>query len=154
VHTVGHSNLELSVFLAALREHEISQIWDVRSAPYSRFAPWANPKQLQAELERIGATYRYAGDQLGGRPTDPALRGPAGTPDYDKIAHSSPYREGIEALLEAAYAERIALLCSEADPLHCHRERLIGRTLRACGCSVKHILPDGSLLSTQQGTLL
>ena len=153
VYTIGHSNVEVAQLLDALRNNGIALVVDTRSSPYSRFVPWANRESLAAELQRAGIAYRFAGAKLGGKPADPSLHTPDGAPDYDKIAQSAAYLQGIEEVMAAASQERLALLCSEADPLECHRERLIGRTLRARGCAVKHILADGSLLNQLQGTL-
>lgn len=154
VYTIGHSNVEIGQFLHALRSHGITLVVDTRTSPYSRFVPWANRERLAAELPQAGIAYHFAGDTLGGKPADPSLHTLDGAPDYDKIAESAAYLQGIEEVMAAASRERLALLCSEANPLECHRERLIGRTLRARGCSVKHILSDGALLGEIQGTLL
>jgi uncharacterized protein (DUF488 family) len=153
VYTIGHSNIEIAQFLDALRSHGITLVVDTRTSPYSRFVPWANRESLAAELQAAGIAYRFAGAKLGGKPADPSLHTPDGAPDYDRIAESAAYLQGIEEVLAAASRERLALLCSEANPLECHRERLIGRTLRARGCAVKHILSDGALLPEVQGTL-
>jgi hypothetical protein len=40
----------------------------------------------------------------------------------------------------------VAVMCSEGDPLRCHRAIVIGRHLEERGWSVIHILPDGSSL--------
>ncbi len=153
VYSIGHSNIEIARFLNALRGHRTTLVVDARTSPYSRFVPWANRENLKAELQAAGIGYRFAGDKLGGKPADPSLQPPDGAPDYDRMAESPPYRQGIEEVMLAALRERPALLCSEANPLECHRERLIGRTLRARGCAVKHILSDGTLLPEVQGTL-
>jgi hypothetical protein len=69
------------------------------------------------------------------------------------MARLPAYERAIQKLVSASRRERIALLCSEGDPRGCHRERLIAPSLRALGCQVRHIMPDGSLLEQQQGTL-
>ena len=153
IYTIGHSNIDVARFLEALRRHGITLIVDTRTSPYSRYVPWANREPLAAELQRAGLAYRFAGDELGGKPVDPSLQTPDGAPDYDRIAQSPGYLRGIEEVMTEAADERLALPCSEADPRDCHRENLIGRTLRARGCVVKHILSDGALLPEAQGTL-
>jgi hypothetical protein len=40
---------------------------------------------------------------------------------------------------------RVALLCSEEDPAHCHRHLLLGRVLVARGVEVRHIRADGTV---------
>jgi hypothetical protein len=39
----------------------------------------------------------------------------------------------------------VALLCSEHDPLTCHRTILVGRALIAQGATMAHILRDGKI---------
>ncbi|MBI3966207.1 MAG: DUF488 domain-containing protein [Chloroflexi bacterium] len=153
IYTIGHSNLELERFVDALRRNAIDVVVDTRTSPYSRYVEWANRERLAAELKAAKIGYRFAGGELGGKPADPSLRTSDGAPDYDKIAATPHYRRGIEELIAAASHDRLALLCSEANPMECHRERLIARTLRARGCAVKHIKSDGSLLGEVQGTL-
>jgi uncharacterized protein (DUF488 family) len=143
--TIGHGSLELVVFLAALRRQRITRVVDVRSIPYSRWAPWTGFGRLGVELQREGIAYEFAGKELGGKPESPDLQTPAGTPDYARIAGSPAYTRAIERVLEAAGLERLALLCSEANPMLCHRERLLARSLRERGASVRHIMSDGNL---------
>ena len=40
---------------------------------------------------------------------------------------------------------RVALMCSEEDPAHCHRHLLVARVLVARGVPVQHIRGDGRL---------
>ena len=56
-------------------------------------------------------------------------------------------------LLALAAEHCVAIMCSEADPTQCHREKLIARSLRARGVEVTHILPDGSAAAVAQPTL-
>ena len=143
--TIGHGSLEVGQFLAALQRQRITRVVDVRSIPHSRYVPWSGYRRLASELGRVGIAYEFAGRELGGKPSDANLRTVSGSPDYDRIAASPAYLRGIERVIEAAEGDRLALLCSESNPMMCHRERLIGRTLRARGCRVRHILADGSL---------
>ncbi len=41
--------------------------------------------------------------------------------------------------------QRIAIMCSERDPLDCHRTLLVARHLAEQGVEVLHILADGSV---------
>jgi uncharacterized protein (DUF488 family) len=47
--------------------------------------------------------------------------------------------------MEALRLARIALLCSEYDPLNCHRCLLVGRALAEKGVRVSHILDRGDV---------
>jgi uncharacterized protein (DUF488 family) len=151
--TIGHSNGSVEQLLDLLSRHEVEVLVDVRTAPYSRYCPQFNKAELQRAVETAGLRYCFAGQELGGKPEDEALQKEDGAPDYDKIAASDAYRDGL-SWLEALLAEaRVAIMCSEADPARCHREKLIARSLRARGVEVTHILPDGRAVSSGQATL-
>lgn len=155
VFTLGHSNLSLDNLLERLRQHSIAVVLDVRSEPHSRYAPQFNAESLVHAIDAAGMEYRYEGKALGGKPADPALYGRRGVPDYFRIAATPAFQDALTTVLELAKTRRIVLLCSEADPQHCHREKLLARELRARGMEVKHILADGALAAPPaQGTLL
>ena len=63
--TIGHSNHVLDVFLALLRQHRVTAVADVRSAPYSRFNPQFNRESLAEALGGEGIRYVYLGNALG-----------------------------------------------------------------------------------------
>jgi uncharacterized protein (DUF488 family) len=151
--TIGHSNLSIERFLESLRAQVIELLVDVRTAPYSRHWPQFSRDALARSLEADGVAYLFLGRELGGKPDDPALRGPHGLPNYDAIAATSLYQEGITRLTARAHERRTAFMCSEGDPAQCHRERLVARTLRAQGWQVRHILTDGTIQQEAQGSL-
>jgi uncharacterized protein (DUF488 family) len=158
--TIGHSNLPLLRFVALLHEHGVRRVVDVRSEPYSRHAPQCAGRALQASLPRYGIGYQFLGHLLGGRPRDPRLYLPARPPDgrrtsparlpqgyvnYDALACTAAFQEGLARVLADAPRERLALLCSEEDPARCHRHLLIAPALVARGLTVAHIRADGRL---------
>ena len=98
--TVGHSNHPLETFLALLRQHGVTVVADVRSAPYSRFNPQFNRKALEGSLETIGMEYVFLGRALGGRPDDPSCY-EDGRVRYDRLARTPLFREGLEQVAEA-----------------------------------------------------
>ena len=151
--TIGHSSLPMEAFLDRLRQHQVEVLVDVRTAPYSRYCPQFNRPELERAVEAAGLRYHFAGQALGGKPADEELRQGNGTPDYEKIAASECYQDGLRDLEALAARSRVAIMCSEADPLCCHREKLIGRSLRARGIAVIHIWPDGSAAPIAQPTL-
>jgi uncharacterized protein (DUF488 family) len=151
--TIGHSNMSIEAFLELLHRHGVEVLVDVRTAPYSRFCPQFNGPELRQAAEASGLGYRFAGQALGGKPPDEALRGEEGTPDYDKIAATELYEEGLRGLEELAAACSVAIMCSEADPARCHREKLIARSLRGRGVEVQHIRPDCSVAPIAQSSL-
>lgn len=133
LYTIGHSNFSLADFLARLYRHNITTLIDVRSKPYSRYVPHFNKNALEAALSQTEITYRYAGAYLGGVPDDPSQLTPDGRADYAKIKASEAYIKGIVRLLnllaQDAPTGKVALMCAEADPLRCHRHKLIARSL-------------------------
>jgi uncharacterized protein (DUF488 family) len=151
--TIGHSNIEAEAFLELLGRHGVEVLVDVRTAPYSRYCPQFNRLALQRAVEAAGLRYQFAGKTLGGKPADERLRSEDGTPDYDKLTASERYQQGLVELLALAETHCVAIMCSEAHPAHCHREKLIARSLRARGVEVTHILPDGSAAAAAQPTL-
>jgi len=155
VYTVGHSNLPVDAFLDILRRHAITLVVDIRSEPYSRYAPHFNKREMEGAVVHAGLRYRYAGATLGGKPRDPGLLGPHGVPDYDRIAATPAFQQALADLCDLAASERVVVVCSEADPTQCHRDKLVARELRTRGVDVRHILSDGSLAGPPaQGTLL
>jgi uncharacterized protein (DUF488 family) len=152
LYTIGHSNIPTEEFLDLLSRHSVEVLVDVRTAPYSRYCPQFNRAALQQAIEAAGLRYCFEGKALGGKPEDETLRGDDGAPNYDKIAASELYQEGLSQLLALAAEQCVAIMCSEAHPLQCHREKLIARSLRAGGVEVLHILPDGSAVGVAQPT--
>ncbi len=142
--TIGHSNHALDAFLALLACHGVTALGDVRSQPWSRFNPQFNRKALAASLAGNGIAYVWLGRELGGRPDDPACF-EDGAVRYDRLAQTALYRDGIERVLRGAAAHRLALMCAEKDPLHCHRALLVSRSLAERGLEVAHILAAGGL---------
>jgi uncharacterized protein (DUF488 family) len=144
IYTIGHSDHTTAAFVDLLRRHAITRVVDVRSQPYSRWAPQFNRETLARDLEDAGIAYRFMGDALGGRPGDPALYDPGQErPDYERLAQTPAYLLGIDQLLELADSERVTVMCGEGDHRHCHRHLLVAQTLLARGARVLHIQPDG-----------
>jgi uncharacterized protein (DUF488 family) len=143
VYSLGHSNLPIDAFLALLRHAEISAIADVRSSPHSSRSPWFGQKELKQSLRSVGIAYAFLGKELGGRPRDPALYR-AGVADYSAMAATLPYLQGLERLLAGAERHRVAMVCSEKDPLECHRCLLVGRSLSELGVDTCHVHHSGS----------
>jgi uncharacterized protein (DUF488 family) len=151
--TIGHSNLSAERFVSLLRDHQIALVADVRTSPYSQRWPQFNREALARTLKAAGIDYTYLGRELGGKPDNPALRGPHGLPNYDAIAATPLYQQGLARLAALGRERRTAFMCGEGDPAHCHRERLVARSLRAAGWQVHHILGDGTIQGEVQATL-
>jgi uncharacterized protein (DUF488 family) len=143
--TVGHSNQSLEAFADLLTGNAIEVVADVRSHPYSRFAPHFNRAPLEAELRERGIEYRFLGRELGGRPALDEHYDEEGHALYGPMSEEPAFRDAVGALAGEAPARRIALLCSEADPRGCHRRLLVGKVLAERGVELRHILRDGAV---------
>jgi uncharacterized protein (DUF488 family) len=147
--TIGHSTLPYERFLSLLRGARVDAVADVRSAPYSRQFPQFSRDELSDELRSDGISYVFLGKELGGRPSERKFYC-EGVADYEKMAQAPEFSKGLDRVIEGAKKYRIALMCSERDPLDCHRCLLVGRALVRRGVRVSHIVGDGSIVSHDQ----
>lgn len=147
VWTVGHSNHDLESFATLVERHQVACLVDIRSHPHSRFAPHFNREQLQASMEARGVPYEFLGLALGGRPRREDQLDAKGHALYGKMALEPAFTDAIDRLLSDASEHRLALLCSCGQPYECHRRLLVGKVLCDRGAELRHILPDGQVLS-------
>jgi uncharacterized protein (DUF488 family) len=148
--TIGHSNHPEERFVALLRQHNITELCDVRSKPYSRFNPQFNRETLEATLREVRITYIFLGKELGARSDDPSCY-ENGKVQYDRIARTAPFQRGIEQVRDGVKKGlRLVLMCAEGEPLECHRTILVARHLVAPGIQVQHIHADGRLERHQE----
>jgi uncharacterized protein (DUF488 family) len=159
--TIGHSNHRFETLAALLATEAIEFVADVRSYPYSRFAPQFNREDFDAALRERGVRYVFLGEALGGRPLLEEHYDSDGHALYGPMSRQPDFVEAIDRLVRGAETHRIALLCSEAEPAACHRRLLVGRVLAQRGLELRHIRLDGSttvehevrLDPTDQGSL-
>lgn len=154
VYTIGHSNVPVMRVVHLLRENGIGRLVDVRSIPASRFTPQFNREDFTHVLAAAGIEYRFAGKLLGGRPLDPQLYKngilPEGKADYlslvnyAKVAEQEPYRRALAHLVALASERPTAIMCSEENPLECHRHHLIAYTLHKENIPVYHLRHNGT----------
>jgi uncharacterized protein (DUF488 family) len=147
--TIGHSTYKYERFLELLRCSNVTAIADVRTAPFSRHFSQFNRDVLRNALREDGISYVFLGSELGGRPKDKGLY-TRGVADYEKMALSKDFESGLIRVIDGTKTYRIALMCSEHDPLDCHRCLLVGRALVTRGTAVDHILSNGEIKSHAQ----
>ena len=145
IFTIGHSNQTSDDFVALLGVHAIEVVVDVRSRPYSRYAPQFNSDQLKASLPAAGVKYLFLGKELGGRPDSLDYYDAEGYVLYDRVARAPFFLAGLARLETGMQRYRVAMMCSEEDPAGCHRHLLIARVLEGRGIAVRHIRGDGRL---------
>jgi uncharacterized protein (DUF488 family) len=147
VFTIGHSNHTFEEFLRLVTDHRIDVVVDTRSAPYSRYAPQFDRESIQRDLTQSGPKYLFLGAELGGRPKNASYYDERGHVLYSRITKDAAFTSGIERLERGIAGFRIALMCGEEDPAHCHRRLLVGRVLAERGHEVLHIRGDGRVES-------
>lgn len=140
--TIGHSTHEFSTFLDLLVRHEIEWVADVRSNPASRL-PWFSRAALQHALKAAGLRYVFLGDELGARRAERECY-VGHRADYGLIAKTPAFQHGLDRLQKGVKDYRIALMCSEREPLDCHRTILVSREAKPFA-DVFHIKADGQL---------
>ncbi|KPK76854.1 MAG: hypothetical protein AMJ79_05185 [Phycisphaerae bacterium SM23_30] len=143
--TIGHSNHSLDHFLELLLAHQVLAIADVRSSPYSKYASQFNKEVLEKALRGANIEYLFLSRELGARRSEDSCY-IDGQARFDRIAQLAAFRRGLERVLEVIEHYRVALMCSESDPITCHRTILVCRELKRIRpeLEITHILGDGT----------
>lgn len=130
IYTIGYSNRSLPEFLHELTSRGVTQLWDVRSSPWSRNAPF-NATQIANWSDRADIYYRQCGAILGGQ--------------SEIAVNDTAYCELLNQLTATAKRNNVAIMCAEGDPALCHRSWDIGASLFVnWQVSVTCILRDGT----------
>lgn len=148
--SVGHSNHDWLAFMSLLHRAGVTMIADVRSSPYSGRYPHFNRELLMHGLHAEGIAYHFFGDLLGGRPMQPSLYNEDGRVDYERVRRTAAFQRGLDQLTHALNGNTIAFLCSEEDPLDCHRGLMIAPALGERGFPPQHLRKDGSLETNEE----
>ncbi|GAB1475498.1 DUF488 domain-containing protein [Bacillota bacterium] len=151
VYTVGHSTISVEEFLSVVREYGINCIVDVRSTPYSKFAPQFNMEKLQYFLKQSSIQYIFMGREFGARREEEDLYDIKGELNFEKAAESKAFADGIDRIekgIQKGYI--IAFMCTEKDPMDCHRSIMVGRKFSELGYNVINILHDGTSVSQKE----
>ena len=135
--TIGHSTHSIEAFVELLRQHGVTALVDVRSAPFSRFNPQFNRATLERDLKAQGIKYVFLGRELGARSDDPGCYD-GGRVQYARLARTAGFQAGLGRVVEGAKLYRVALMCAEKEPLECHRTLLVARALVARDVAVEH----------------
>lgn len=144
LYSVGHSNQSQEEFLELLKRHDINCIVDVRSVPASKYTPQFNMEPLKWFLRANDIHYLHFGKEFGARRTD--CLDAEGQVNFEKAVETPGFKRGVERLMNGLQKGfRILLMCSEANPLECHRFSLVSRYFYDNGLDVQHILNDGEL---------
>jgi len=127
-------------FMSLIQANNINHIVDIRSIPYSKYAPWSDKSRLSELLRPFKIRYTYLGHKLGGKIIN---QNKASTQHIN--TKNDVYNEAIQVLFQLSMRANLTLLCAEGDPAKCHRQHIIAQTLLDSGTRVLHILKDGSI---------
>lgn len=152
IYSIGHGHKTQEEFIDELQYFHIQYLIDVRATPFSKWSPQFNQGVIEQWLKAAGIIYGYMGNSIGGRPQDDTCYDEEGFFDYRKMAEVPAFKEGLKRLLNAnSQGLYVAVMCTESDPLQCHRSKLIGRELYfGQGINMPHIIGVGKTISQTQ----
>ena len=151
LYTIGHSHHSIAHFLELLNTYNINYLMDVRSVPYSRYAEQFNREALKATLDKTTIKYVFMGNYFGARPQNIDLYNEEGYLDFERVRIYQPFVMRVDNLiLGLKKGNNIALMCTEKNPIDCHRAILIARAFELKNIEVKHILEDASCITQNQ----
>lgn len=112
IYSVGYQGSNLDNISRILKRHQIDQLIDVRSSPFSKHYSEFNLPYLK---KKFGETHKWYGKSLGGFNM---------TNEKERIA-------GLSSLIDKVRAgKNICLMCMEADPDKCHRKTDLAKRIK------------------------
>lgn len=149
IYTVGHSTHHLDYFLSLLQAYSVDCLMDVRSVAASTHNPQYNKEPLSNFLKNNGIVYLHFPREFGARHSDPELLDENGIVDFERVRRSSHFKHGVDRIWRGVEnGHCITLMCSESNPLECHRFSMITVALEKSGLHVQHIMKDKTLKSS------
>jgi uncharacterized protein (DUF488 family) len=141
--TIGYEAATQAAVIACLKGARVEVLIDVRAIASSRRAGFSKTL-LAASLAEAGIDYvhlRALGTPKAGRQAVRAGRVAEMERIYEAhLAEPEAQLQLVEAL-DIAKRRPAALLCYEADPLHCHRRIVAGRLTQAAKFEVEDLRP-------------
>ncbi|MDR3223324.1 MAG: DUF488 domain-containing protein [Methanobrevibacter sp.] len=152
IFSIGHSAHDINVFIKLLKKNKINKILDVRSVPFSKHTPQFNRESIKSKLKNEDIEYKFMGDVFGARQKDESLYSPEGFLDFDKVRETNKFKDAVDNIIinEINKGKSISLMCSEKNPIDCHRTILVGRAFDNKKVKVEHILTDGTTISQKE----
>lgn len=143
VYTIGHSTNTIEDFIANLNRVNDGNTFlvDVRSVPYSAHTPQFNKDLLKQFLKKTGIRYVHMGDEFGARRSEAEAYNDKNQVDFNKTEQLAMFQKGLQRVKKAlSLSCNLIFMCSERNPLECHRFGLIARALSKQGILVNHII--------------
>ncbi|MCG8883985.1 DUF488 domain-containing protein [Tenacibaculum finnmarkense] len=151
IFTIGHSNHMIDNFYKLLDSNDINCIIDVRSTPASKYNPQYNQEPLKNYLKIKGIAYMHFKNEFGARQESSNVLNENGQVDFELFRKTKNFKTGIERVnLGLSKGYRIALMCSESNPLECHRFSMISVYLAKMDFKISHILKDNTIISQKK----
>lgn len=148
IYTIGYGNNSREQFFERVRVLGATHIVDVRSRPFSKYKKEFDRGELDVAATQAGFKYVYLGDRLGGMPDREDLL-TDGRADHSKMRRDPLYQAAIHRVVDAAKQGKVlVLMCGCAEPIPCHRGRLLSPDLETHGILVRHEV--GGLLIGQK----
>jgi len=145
VATIGYESSTMAAVLDALKGAGVELLVDVRAVASSRRPGFAKSK-LAANLAGAGIDYVHL--RRLGTPSDGRAAARAGRHDEMKTIFrehlaTGEAQEELGRLAELVRSGRkVALLCFEHDPAHCHRSLVAAALAERVPIAVEHLMPD------------
>jgi uncharacterized protein (DUF488 family) len=143
-YTIGHSNHPIEYFISLLTKYDIKRVIDVRSSHYSKFVNQFNKNNLKRTLEDEGVEYVFEGKYLGARQSNRKLF-TDGILDFEKVREYKTFKNSMNNIINDNKTNTTVFMCSEKDPIDCHRFWLVAKDLADKKIITKHILADGTI---------
>jgi len=143
--TVGYEGTTVDAFLRTLRDADVELLVDVRAVASSRRPGFAKTR-LAANLAGAGIDYlhlRGLGTPADGRAAARAGRHAEMHRIFGAHLATDEAQGALHALADVVQAgRRVALLCFEADPAHCHRTLVATALAELVPVRVAHLRPQ------------
>jgi uncharacterized protein (DUF488 family) len=143
--TIGYEGATIPALLQALGDARVQLLVDVRAVASSR-RPGVAKTRLAAHLAAAGIEYRHLRGL--GTPADGRAAARAGRYEELRAVYlghlTTLAAQGeLHELADLAANRRVALLCFEADPAHCHRSMIAAALGEIMPLDVQHLRPQG-----------
>jgi uncharacterized protein (DUF488 family) len=144
--TIGYEAARMDRFLHALLGADIDLLIDVRAVAGSRRPGFAK-SSLAAHLAEAGIDYLHLRGL--GTPTDGRAAARRGEHlemrrIYLEKVESGAADADLETLLDLLARRRVAILCYERDPTHCHRSIVAELVVARMPVTIRHLIPEMS----------
>lgn len=146
--TIGYGNMGIKDFIERIKKFRVNCIIDVRTRPYSKYNISFNKEELRDRLADEGISYFWFGNKIGGNYDKIKFCDEQGIVDYQKVAKSEKFIDGIKEFENMIERYNVCIMSSKGNPLKCHRFLLISRNLKHY--NIHHILPNETLIKNSE----